>query len=392
MNTSYSSSLLESDNNSMSLKSILESGSPSRKRSAPSERCNTSSENSISIVQETGFDKRKSRRNPIVNSVLILYPSGGLKQIAFFFSNNQSFLFSLSKEVSNPILNKRLSTTIIKKRIEPFLYDSVKSIIDNYFIIKDEYIKSTRKNEYYSLLFKFIRDYYSILSKSPDFKDYCYFGYFEDSKRMDRGTEITHNGINRCHFNKNMKEGYCEVQTNPQERAYGEYKENRLSGIGQLHCSNYSMYGDFENNLANGISSINLHNGFISMGEFKNDKKDGYQCCIFPDGDNYVGGLKNGKKNGLGVSGGQNVSEGIYQDDHLINKVSISTADAINYVGDYKNGKPEGNGYIARGLGNTLYEGGLHQGLYHGIGQLIHLSKYSLVLEKGYFQDGKRKL
>ena len=152
------------------------------------------------------------------------------------------------------------------------------------------------------------------------------------------------------------------------------------------------MYGDFENNLANGISSINLHNGFISMGEFKNDKKDGYQCCIFPDGDNYVGGLKNGKKNGLGVSGGQNVSEGIYQDDHLINKVSISTADAINYVGDYKNGKPEGNGYIARGLGNILYEGGLHQGLYHGIGQLIHLSKNSLVLEKGYFFDGKRKL
>ena len=392
MNTNCSSNSLENDSDTMTWKSILKMGEPSRKRASPSERYNTYQEDSIPIVQETGSDMRKSRKNPIVNSVLILYPSGGLKQIAFFFSNNQSFLFSLSKEVSNPILNKRLSTTIIKKRIEPFLYDSVKNVINNYFIIKDEYIKPTKKNEYYSLLFKFIRDYYTILSRSPNFKDYCYFGYFEDSKRIDRGTEITQNGVNRCHFKKNMKEGYCEVQTNPQERVFGEYKDNMLSGVGKLHCANFSMYGDFENNLANGISSINLHNGFISMGEFKNDKKDGYHCCLFPDGESYCGCIKNGKKNGLGVSGGQNVSEGIYQDDHLINKVSISTADAINYIGDYKNGKPEGNGYIARGLGNTLYEGGLHQGLYHGIGQLIHLSKNSLVLEKGYFFDGKRKL
>ncbi len=145
---------------------------------------------------------------------------------------------------------------------------------------------------------------------------------------------------------------------------YGEYINGLKNGKGKEKNSEFEYEGDYKNNKLNGIGKIKFKNKQCEYeGNFENNNLNGFGIFKWENGEVYEGNLNNGIISGRGKY--------IYPDGEI-------------YEGDYKRGIKQGFGKIKFSNGNS-YEGPFNNGLPHGIGKYIKKGKSKNV----EFNNGK---
>lgn len=325
----------------------------------------------------------------IQSSYLLLSDSAGIERLSLDVSNSMSFQMIVRSPVAT---STRFTSKVLRRRLRRYLSDP--DVVHN--PITSDNVKESLRQEYHSFLLLLIKEYCQYYSKEAKESDSIYIGYQRNQRNNDRGVVLDSSGVSRIHYNDSGDyDGYCELSrfdnAGRLEKRIGDFCQT-LSGTGMIVIGNdFSLYGSFNNGSTNGLASSIFSNGFTSCGNYINGAKSGYTCCVFADGEYYCGSIKNGKKNGIGVSKISNIAEGKFVNDELEMKVSIMTPEGADYVGLLKDHRPCGTGYMANAGNNTLYEGSFSNGLYHGMGQLITLGRYSVSVEKGFFDSGQRK-
>ena len=134
----------------------------------------------------------------------------------------------------------------------------------------------------------------------------------------------------------------------------GEYINGLKNGKGKEKNCEFEYEGDYKNNKLNGIGKIKFENKKCEYeGKFQNNNLNGYGVFKWENGAIYEGNLNNGIISGRGKY--------IYPDGEI-------------YEGDYKRGIKQGFGKIKFTNGN-IYEGPFNNGLPHGIGKFIKNGK-----------------
>jgi hypothetical protein len=84
----------------------------------------------------------------------------------------------------------------------------------------------------------------------------------------------------------------------------GQWKENKMNGIGIMKYSNENIYeGEFNNGNLDGFGVFKWFDDRIYIGNYKNDKKHGFGIFIwnFEPLNVFAGFWENGKQNGVGI-------------------------------------------------------------------------------------------
>ena len=218
--------------------------------------------------------------------------------------------------------------------------------------------------------------------------------------------------------NNKVKEGFGELRTAEGDIIRGQWRQNQLSGFGQILYSNGKRFiGSFLNGERHGIGMLEVgtkvykgeyqngkRTGFgqfqageqeLRRGEFKDGAHHGYGEVelkdksnvykgMFIDGkpeglgsettpyDLYLGNFKAGRKNGIGS---QTLKDGMkYSGSFNMgtkNGFGIQKSpDGYVYIGEFSGGQWEGLGRLSNDKENFVYTGEFSKGEFHGFGKM----------------------
>jgi hypothetical protein len=133
--------------------------------------------------------------------------------------------------------------------------------------------------------FKFGNSLYEL--REGDCRGDCHFGYGK--------LKYFHGGLYKGYFNNSERNGYG-IYTNSLGKIYGQFKDDRVHGIGiYIHNSGDYYFGEFINGLENGEGTYIFKNGDKYEGKFKDGKKHGKGTLTYNDGKIEVGLWEKGK-------------------------------------------------------------------------------------------------
>lgn len=141
---------------------------------------------------------------------------------------------------------------------------------------------------------------------------------------------------------------------------FGEFKNNLREGIGQCEFDNKNIYiGQFKDDFIEGIGEMKYHNGDEYIGQWENNKKHGLGVFTWSDGSRYNGEFLNGKMEGYGLcydSNGNLIYEGEWKNNLIHGKGTYIWNEGKKYSGDFVHGKKHGKGTFYLN-GELIYDG-----------------------------------
>lgn len=180
------------------------------------------------------------------------------------------------------------------------------------------------------------------------------------------------------------------------EKSYkGEFKDGKRTGYGVFNESDYEIRkGRFENGEHNGFGEVELKNtGNVYKGYFKHGKPNGPGIEITPD-EEYSGEYEAGKKHGYGkiVEKGGFIFTGCFKFGEKTGFGHDRSPDGDAYAGEFLNGKKHGVGRLTGQDFN--YTGGFFNNEYQGFGRIqakdiLYIGEWRESLENGlgYYKD-----
>ncbi|CAI2366721.1 unnamed protein product [Moneuplotes crassus] len=222
-------------------------------------------------------------------------------------------------------------------------------------------------------------------------KDDTYFGQAQGEIRCGRGVYIEDG--------KNLYEGFL-LNNKPHGKGrlifkngdmyQGDFENGIYSGYGKLVTKAYFRQGYFEEGKMNGqgfeVYKTDPKDRYF--GQWLNDKKHGIGELQFENGDCYNGSFKNNTFNGDGTMKFANgdVYTGHYKDGKMHGRGRYDFKSGKLYAGYFEDNMFEGEGTLSLEKGET-YEGRFHKGKKHGKGYLIDRQGRRIKVK---FENGKQ--
>ena len=165
-----------------------------------------------------------------------------------------------------------------------------------------------------------------------------------------------------------IKEGLGLQKWNKDTFFFGNYKDNKINGIGKFISGKTKYKGEFKENGANGFG-IYTTNKLAYEGYWNSDLQSNFGIEKWKDGSTYKGQYYNGKKNGIGtyIFGDGNKYEGEFI-NNAFNGYGIYyfNENGKYYLGQWSNN--EKNGYGELITNDKIYMGFYLKDKRHGFG------------------------
>ena len=183
-----------------------------------------------------------------------------------------------------------------------------------------------------------------------------------------------------------IKEGLGLQKWNKDTFFFGNYKDNKINGIGKFISGKIKFKGEFKDNLANGFG-IYTTNRLTYEGYWISDLQSNFGIEKWKDGSIYRGQYYNGKKNGIGtyIFGDGNKYEGEFI-NNAFHGYGIYYFNENNkyYLGQWANNQKNGYGELI--TNDKLYIGFYLKDKKHGFG--LSFSKKRKKYYMGFWKNG----
>ena len=161
-----------------------------------------------------------------------------------------------------------------------------------------------------------------------------------------------------------IKEGLGLQIWNKETFYFGNYKDNKINGLGKFISENTKFKGEFKDDEANGYG-IYSNNKLTYEGYWKKDQQNNYGFEKWNDGSIYQGQYYNGEKNGIGT---------------------YIFGDGNKYEGEFKNNSFNGYGIYYFKDKKRVYSGQWLNNEKNGYGEFITENKIFI----GYYSKDKK--
>ena len=183
-----------------------------------------------------------------------------------------------------------------------------------------------------------------------------------------------------------IKEGLGLQIWNKDTFFFGNYKDNKISGIGKFISGKTKFKGEFKENVANGFG-IYITNKLTYEGYWSSDLQSNFGIEKWNDGSIYRGQYYNGKKNGIGtyIFGDGNKYEGEFINNSFQGYgIYYYNENNKYYLGQWSNN--EKNGYGELITNDKVYMGFYLKDKKHGFG--LSFSKKRKKYFLGFWTNG----
>lgn len=155
---------------------------------------------------------------------------------------------------------------------------------------------------------------------------------------------------------ESLRTGFGELRTKEGDILKGQWKMDRLNGVGKISYSNGREFiGSFIEGVKHGIGKLTIGQKSYK-GEFKDGKRTGYGEFNESNFEIRKGKFENGEHNNYGeieLKNTGNVYKGYFKNGKP-NGPGIETTDEEEFTGEYQNGKKHGFGKIIEKSGFTF--------------------------------------